>query len=178
MIRFEKVSFDKYAEGCIMAFGEYRLNSNLIREKIVKSYKKIAIPERKTVQSAGYDFIWQFENTSFPSGESLVIPTGIKVRMDGVHAGTFLGILPRSSIGFKYKVMLANTMGIIDADYYNNEQNEGHIFIKLINDGNKEFLLETGKGYAQGIFIPYLTTDNDSASGERKGGIGSTDEKK
>lgn len=177
MIKFEKVSFEKYEEGCILAFGEHRLNSSFIRELIVNSYKNIVIPERKTVQSAGYDFIWQFENTNLPSGESVVVPTGIKVCMSGVHCNTFLGILPRSSVGFKYKVILANTMGIIDADYYNNQQNEGHIFIKLVNDGDKTFTLEKGKGYAQGIFIPYCITDDDSAFGERIGGVGSTDEK-
>lgn len=169
MIKFEKVSYDNYIESCDNLFG---LNSSFKRFEAEKSYENIIIPRRGTAHSAGYDFFWQFKDTVLKSGESIVVPTGIKAQMD---SNVFLSIFPRSGLGFKYKLGLYNTVGIIDADYYDNELNEGHIFIKIVNNGNKDLTLQRDKGYAQGIFMKYLTTSDDSTSGERKGGIGSTD---
>ena len=85
-------------------------------------------------------------------------------------------IFPRSSLGFKYKLMLNNTVGIVDSDYFYSD-NEGHIFIKIINDNNegKTVHIEKGTAFAQGIFVPFGITSDDCADGERNGGIGSTD---
>ena len=100
------------------------------------------------------------------------MPSGIRVR---INDDWFLGVVPRSSIGFKYRVQLDNTIGIIDADYYN-AKNEGHIFIKITNDGkgDKVMNLETGDAFAQGIFLMYGITEDDDVDTEREGGIGST----
>ena len=84
-------------------------------------------------------------------------------------------LFPRSSLGFKYFTRLANTIGVVDADYYNNEGNEGHIFIKIRNEGESTLHISAGEAFAQGVIIPYLTMDNDDSSNIRKGGIGSSD---
>ena len=86
----------------------------------------------------------------------------------------FLALLVRSSMGFKYNIRLCNQVGIVDSDYYNNPDNEGHMFIALKNEGEKIFTINKGDKYAQGIFQKYLLTDDDEATGSRTGGIGST----
>jgi dUTP pyrophosphatase len=142
-------------------------------EKVLKEkceYEDIEIPRRSTKHSAGYDFISPFDFELQP-GEIIKVPSGIKADMNGDE---FLAILVRSSMGFKYNVRLCNQTGIIDSDYYNNEDNEGHIFIALKNEGEKVFKVEKGGKYAQGIFLKYLLTDDDVADGKRKGGFGST----
>ena len=104
-------------------------------------------------------------------GQSIKIPTGIKCQFNDNN--WVLTIHPRSSLGFKYQIGLANTTGIIDSDYINAD-NEGHIMIKLVNRGDKVFSAECGDKIAQGIFLPYGITIDDEASGERNGGFGST----
>lgn len=110
-------------------------------------------------------------------GGILTIPTGIRCEMS---EGWSLWLLPRSGHGFKYGVGLANTVGIIDSDYYF-ANNEGHIFVKLVVNenviGDKEFSIKEGDSFCQGIFVPYGMIDNDTTDGERVGGFGSTDEK-
>ena len=91
-----------------------------------------------------------------------------------MNGDEYLAILVRSSMGFKYNVRLCNQVGIVDSDYYNNPDNEGHIFVALKNEGDKVFKVEKGDRYAQGIFQKYLLTDDDDADGERTGGFGST----
>ena len=86
----------------------------------------------------------------------------------------YLAILVRSSMGFKYNIRLCNQVGVIDYDYYNNTDNEGHIFIKIQNEGNEPLNIDKGDRFAQGIFTKYLLTDDDIASGDRTGGLGST----
>lgn len=160
--KFFKVSIDQFEK----AVGE---------KYSQEMFDKITLPVRATAGSAGYDFITPFDVTLKP-GESIVIPTGIrcKIKNDWV-----LQIYPRSGLGFKYRCQLANTVGIIDSDYFYAE-NEGHIMIKITNDSKGEKLLEVkrGQGFAQGIFIPYGICADDETDGVRKGGFGSTDEKK
>ncbi|MBQ1495786.1 MAG: deoxyuridine 5'-triphosphate nucleotidohydrolase [Bacilli bacterium] len=142
-------------------------------EKVLKDkcdYEDIKLPERSTKHSAGYDFISPFDFELNP-GETIKVPSGIKVCM---NEDEYLAILVRSSMGFKYNIRLCNQVGIIDSDYYNNPDNEGHMFIALKNEGEKVFKVEKGGKYAQGIFQKFLLTDDDEASGERKGGFGST----
>ena len=142
-------------------------------EKVLKDkceYSDIKIPVRSTKTSAGYDFISPFAFELQP-GETIKVPSGIKVAM---NEDEFLAILVRSSMGFKYNIRLCNQVGIVDSDYYNNPDNEGHMFIALKNEGDKVFSVEKGDRYAQGIFQKFLVTDDDEASGERTGGFGST----
>ena len=113
-----------------------------------------------------------FTFTAAP-GETVKIPTGVRVKID---EGWVLGIYPRSSLGFKYRLTLNNTVGIIDSDYYGAE-NEGHIFIKMTNCGDIPLKVEAGGAFAQGIFTPYGITYDDDAATLRTGGLGSTDKK-
>lgn len=135
-------------------------------------YDGIILPKRATTGSAGYDFFAP-DTISLNVGETIKVPTGIRVK---IEQGWVLKIYPRSSLGFKYRLTLDNTVGIIDSDYFN-AQNEGHIFIKMTNCGDKPLVIEKGKGFAQGIFLEYGITYDDDASNERIGGIGSTDKK-
>lgn len=134
-------------------------------------YNAIKLPVRATLRSAGYDFHAPFGFTLSP-GDSIVIPTGIKFY---TFAHEFLMIAPRSSHGFKYFARLANTVAIGDADYYDNPDNEGHYFIKLRNEGDKDWTVEKGDRFAQGIILPFAITDDDTPLSEkRQGGLGST----
>lgn len=131
-----------------------------------------ALPKRQTKNSAGYDF-YALEDVLIQKGLGGLLRTGIKVHMP---PDEHLEIHIRSSYGMKYGMRLANGVGIIDADYYNNPDNEGEILIKLINDGTGDVMIHKGERFAQGIFVKHYLTDNDDATGERKGGVGSTSE--
>lgn len=134
-------------------------------------YSKILHPKRGTKKSAGYDFFSPVE-LIIPAHEMAKVPTGIKVCMNDDE---ILSIYPRSSIGFKTGIRLANTVGIIDADYYNNNNNEGHIFIKFYNPTDTDYKINIGDKIAQGIFTKYLIVDDeDEILTERNGGLGST----
>lgn len=134
-------------------------------------YDTIKIPRRATKYSAGYDFFAPYSFALEP-GCSAKIPTGIRVSLD---ENKVLFIAPRSSLGFKYRVQLDNTIGVIDADYYNSD-NEGHIWIKITNDSKKgeQVVIKQGEAFAQGIILEYFKTDDDNADGVRNGGLGST----
>ena len=134
--------------------------------------EEIPLPKRATAGSAGYDFVSPVDVT-IPGGETALIPTGIRAEME---QGWVLMLFPRSSLGFKYSMRLANTVGVIDSDYYN-AKNEGHIHLKLINDSRDGRTLEVraGDAVAQGIFLPFGVTTDDQAGGAREGGFGSTD---
>jgi len=134
------------------------------------NYEDIILPKRSTKNSAGYDFYSLYDITIKPN-ERVVIPTGIKVCM---NENEFLGIYIRSSLGFKYNIRMCNQVGIIDADYYNNSENEGHIFVCLMNEGDKVLEIKKGDRIVQGIFMPFLITDDDKTTDIRMGGIGST----
>ena len=178
---FEKVSFkqffdamkDEFYEKMCAAIGNRSEEgfSDFVRD----IYDKIQLPTRATSGSAGYDFKAPFGFSLLP-GQTIKIPTGIRVKID---EGWWLGCLPRSGLGFKYRLQLNNTMGVIDSDYYDSD-NEGHIFAKVTNDSNegKELTVEAGSGFMQAIFIPYGITYTDNAEGVRNGGMGSTDAKK
>lgn len=135
----------------------------------------VLLPKRATRKSAGYDFFSPLEFTLAP-GEEIKFPTGIKVYLPD---NEYLDIRPRSGHGFKYYIRLANTTGVIDADYYNNQDNEGHIWVKIRNESNssgKTLTVNLGDAVCQGIFLEYKLADGDSLDNgdERVGGIGST----
>lgn len=135
------------------------------------NYDDLLLPKRNTKYSAGYDFYIPFDIEIKP-GEIVKIPTGIKSSME---EDEFLGIYIRSSLGFKYNIRLCNQVGIIDYDYYNNIDNEGHIFVKLKNEGDVSLYLKKNDRFVQGIFQRYYTVENEGEiSNNRVGGIGST----
>ncbi|HHU55163.1 MAG TPA: dUTP diphosphatase [Acholeplasmataceae bacterium] len=131
------------------------------------------IPKRSTSGSAGYDFYLP-ENITINPNEIKVVDTYIKAYMENDE---FLAIFIRSSMGIKKGLRVVNSVGIIDSDYYNNPENGGHIKIALKNESSETINLEAGERIAQGIFLKYLTVDNDAATNIRQGGIGSTDKK-
>lgn len=136
-----------------------------------RAYERLQLPRRATSGSAGYDF---FSPVSFclAPGEQILLPTGIRVRMQN---GWVLQCFPRSGLGFKFRLQLNNTVGIIDSDYYGSD-NEGHIFCKLLNDSRegKTVQVEAGQGFMQGVFLPFGITEDDDAAALRNGGFGST----
>ena len=136
------------------------------------AYSDIILPKRATSGSAGYDFFAPFSFSLNPN-ETIKVPTGIRCK---INEGWVLSIYPRSSLGFKYRLTLDTTVGIIDSDYFNAD-NEGHIFVKMTNLGDKPLSVEKGKAFCQGIFTPYGITYDDDATSSRTGGIGSTDKK-
>ena len=166
-MKFEKVSLDTFIrevrESYLWKYREYT------DEELEIFYNRIQLPERSTAGSAGYDFVNPF-NTIELNTTNVEIPTGIKVQLD---PDKILMLAPRSSSA-RNGYMFSNTLGIIDSDYYNNEENEGHIMIALLNYGKETVSLEKGERVAQGIFSKYLITNDDDATGIRTGGIGST----
>lgn len=128
------------------------------------------LPKRSTKHSAGYDFFSPIDAEIMP-GATLNIRTDIKVEMNDDEV---LFILPRSSYGYKYSMSLVTTMSVIDADFINNKVNEGNISIKIKNNGTEPMYLVKDEAFAQGIFVKYLTTDDDDVTDVRTGGIGST----
>ncbi|MDP4118046.1 MAG: dUTP diphosphatase [Bacillota bacterium] len=158
--QFEKVSYQQFINDWKDTF-----------DNETDVYDEIEFPKRATSGSAGYDFYSPLDFTLNP-GETIKIPTGIRVKIED---GWVLKIYPRSGLGFKYRLQLNNTVGIIDGDYYNSD-NEGHIFIKITNDTNEDKVItvKKGDGFAQGIFVEYGITVDDTAQGVRNGGFGST----
>jgi len=157
MNKFEKISKNEYSK---------------LRGAFVK-YEDLKLPTQATKFSAGFDFYATF-NFELKPGEAIIVPTGIKCQLDN---DKFLGIYPRSGLGFKNFVRLANTVGIVDSDYYNNEKNEGQIFIKIRNEDLKKKLeIKIGDAFAQGIIQQFFVTDDRIISDTvRAGGMGSTD---
>lgn len=162
---FEKVSEERFLNDFTDAFPEYT------KDDAKKVYDDLMLPKRATKKSAGYDIFMPITVTLKPN-ETVKIPTGIRVSMREDYV--FM-IYPRSGLGFKYRLQLNNTVGIIDADYYDSD-NEGHMFVKLTNDTNEEktVTMEKGTGFAQGIFMQYGITDDDDVEAIRNGGFGST----
>lgn len=163
--KFEKISLKQFIDDWINTFG------NRPDDIITEIYNNIELPLRATSGSAGYDFYCPVAFTLQP-GQTIKIPTGIKCKME---EGWVLKCYPRSSLGFKYRLQLNNTVGIIDGDYIHSD-NEGHIFLKMTNNTNEGQLLKikTGDAVAQGIFVEYGITYDDNAEGIRNGGFGST----
>ena len=157
MRKFEKVSIDE--------FSKYY-------DKTM--YEEYDLPKRMTRHSAGYDFL-AIEGFTIKPGEIKKIPTGYKATFGNDE---MLMILVRSSMGFKYNVRMTNQVGIIESDYYNNINNEGHMFVSLQNEGDRDFVVKKGEGYAQGIFSKFLICDDDITTNERQGGLGSTNKER
>ena len=159
MNKFEKISFE-----------QFEADSNFKNTQEI--YDNLKIPSKATIGSKGYDFFAPAGFTLRP-GCSLKIPTGIKCQLED-DKGLF--IFPRSGLGFKYMVQLANTIGVIDVDYYNNEGNEGHIFIKIRNGGTETVKVGAGEAFAQGIILKCYDAENEEEQPLqiRKGGLGST----
>lgn len=142
--------------------------------EVVSSFvdRGVILPTRSTAGSAGYDFrVLTDEPIIIKPHETHVFHTGIKAYM---QEDEVLTLHIRSSAGIKRGLMISNCVPIIDHDYYNNEQNEGEIMIALTNYANKFVQIENNDRVAQGIFMKYLTVDNDNVTTERTGGIGST----
>ena len=132
----------------------------------------VSLPVRGTLQSAGYDFFCPKDITVMPGATEKII-TGIKAYM---QPGEVLMLFPRSSYGIKHNIVLANTVGVVDADYYNNPDNGGNIIIAIRNNGNHPLKIGAGERFAQGVFFPFLPADNtETLHKERVGGVGSTD---
>ena len=140
--------------------------------EVVTAYENqgVQLPKRKTTESAGYD-IECAEAVTIAPGEMKLVPTGLKAFM---NYDEYLAIHIRSGMAVKRRLMLVNSTGIIDSDYYNNADNEGHIMIAYYNTNDQAYTLEKGERIGQGIFMKYLTVNDDAASGIRTGGIGST----
>ncbi len=136
------------------------------------SGKELLLPKRKTVYSAGYD-IYSAEDATLLALTTTLIPTGLKAYM---QPDEYLGLHMRSGLAVKYNLSLINGQGIIDADYYNNESNEGHILIAVFNHNPKEIFISKGTRIVQAIFYKYLIADGDNEQGKMKriGGLGST----
>lgn len=162
--KFEKVSMEQFVTDWMDTFGG-------TREAAEAVYETLKLPKRATKGSAGYDFYSPLDFTLHP-GETIKIPTGIRASMREDYV---LMCFPRSGLGFKFRLQLNNTVGIIDSDYYYSD-NEGHIFIKLTNDSNEGKILvqAAGSGFAQGIFLPFGITEDDEVTEVRNGGFGST----
>lgn len=169
--KFSLISEKRWIEDWISTFELTEMGT---REKAKEEYTSLKLPLRATEGSAGYDFYTPFDIELKP-GESVKIPTGIRCKME---PGYVLLIVPRSSLGFKYGLMLVNTIGVIDSDYYGSD-NEGHIFIKMINTNNEGKIVKLKKGdaVAQGLFTAYGITVDDEVTDKRNGGVGSTNEK-
>lgn len=171
--QFEKVSLDQFQKDWINTFysNTDTINQDEVKQEITEIYQRIKLPKRATIGSAGYDF-YSPMTFSLAPGETIKIPTGIRVRIEN---GWVLKCYPRSGLGFKFRLQLNNTVGIIDSDYYDSD-NEGHIFCKMTNDSNegKTVTIEEGMGFMQGIFIAYGITFDDEVNEIRNGGLGST----
>ncbi len=163
--KFHKVSRQQFEKDWSAAFPE------VTTAEMRRIYEGLRLPQRATKGSAGYDFFAPAAFTLNPK-ETLKIPTGIRVE---IQEGWVLQLFPRSSLGFTYRLQFNNTVGIIDSDYFESD-NEGHIFIKMMNASTegKIVQLRPGDGFAQGIFLPFGICEDDAVQERRNGGFGST----
>ena len=163
--RFHKVSVEQFLSVMKEEFPEYT------EEEIRRIHASIMLPRRATRGSAGYDFFAPYAFSLKP-GASIKVPTGIRAEME---EDWVLKLYPRSSLGFKYRMQMNNTVGIIDSDYFYSD-NEGHIMAKITNDSKegKAMEISAGMGFMQGIFLEYGITVDDDACEVRNGGFGST----
>ncbi len=159
---------ERVAKFELVSLKEFQRNFS---NDVFEIYTKLRLPARATKYSAGYDFYSPFDFCLKP-GKSIIIPTGIKVNM---RSDYFLMLVPRSGLGFKFKLQLDNTLGVIDADYYYSK-NEGHIFVKITNDNreNSDLHIKRSDAFIQGVFLKFGITNDDEAKQKRDGGLGST----
>lgn len=163
-MKFEKVTLKQFTKDIKKHFPW------LEDDAIEVMWKNIKLPARATAGSAGYDF-YSPVSFSLDNGDTVTVPTGIRASIDN---GYFLMLVPRSGLGFKYGLALSNTIGVIDVDYFNAD-NEGHIMAKVYSDPKCGVLnVAEGDRFMQGIFVPYAVTNDDVTSGKRAGGMGST----
>ena len=160
---FEKVSIVQYREAMKEDFA------GMTDGEVEKAYEAVVLPKRSSAGSAGYDFFAPVAIRLEP-GESIRIPTAVRARIDD---GWVLMLFPRSGLGYRYRLRLDNTVGVIDSDYYGSD-NEGHIMAKITNEGSKTLELPAGKGFMQGVFMPYGITIDDDCEARRNGGFGSS----
>ncbi|MFM0877538.1 dUTP diphosphatase [Streptococcus suis] len=128
------------------------------------------LPKRETAHAAGYD-LKAAETVSLEPGEIKLVPTGVKAYM---QANEVLYLYDRSSNPRKKGLVLINSVGVIDGDYYGNPANEGHIFAQMRNITEETVVVEVGERIVQAVFAPFLLADGDQADGVRTGGFGST----
>lgn len=161
MIKFEKISKQQWGLDLVKLLATF----------LTESYSDIVLPERATRNSSGYDFFAPFSFNLAP-GDSITVPTGIRMVTD---EEVWLLAIPRSGLGCKFRLQLDNTVGDIDCDYWESD-NEGHIFAKLTNDGKegKRVDVAAGERFMQGILLPYRKVDGDNCQTPRNGGQGST----
>ena len=144
------------------------------RFEIAKGFENsgVIIPQRKTSKSAGYDIVALIdEDVYLNPGQSVNLATGLKACMEDDEV---MLLFIRSSLGIKKGITLSNSCAVIDADYYNNPDNDGHFILNVINTSNEVQCIPARSRVAQAVFVKYLTVDNDNATGERIGGLGST----
>ena len=167
-MRFEKVRYEAFEHDMM----QYR-PINFMGGEDKEAYDKIKLPERKTKYSAGYDICTPID-ISIPSGQRRVIPTGIKVVFEEDEMETWhLQMFVRSSVGIKDGVVLTNGTGVIDSDYQFGN-NDGDMMLALLNTSEKLVKYKAGDRICQAVFMIHGITSNDKASGDRTGGIGST----
>lgn len=171
-MRFEKVTDKQYIKDVI---GDNSVNFEIM-SAVIDEYNDIKLPQRAHYGDAGYDFFAPAD-IILDIGQTVKVATGIRVILDD---DKFLAIVPRSGLGFKYRLQLDNTIAVVDAGYSQSD-NEGHIFIKMTNDGKqgKRVEIKKGQAFAQGIIMKYFTVDNDEVNTEkRNGGFGSSDKER
>ena len=166
MSHFEKVSFEQWKADC----GVRGLPDSELKEW----FDAVKLPRQATSGSAGMDFFMPF-NLDFESGSRLKIATGVRWVTDPDERDRVLLIVPRSGLGFKYGIRLSNTVGVIDADYCDSD-NEGHIIVSLENPSETDLQLEEGRPFVQGIAVKYEVPEGAGSAEARNGGFGSTDE--
>ena len=167
--QFQKVSEEQFLKD-LEDSQNLNMDDPVVRHNAIFAYERlVSLPKRSTSGSAGYDFVSPIAFKVDP-GEKVIVPTGIRVQMSDFLV---LKVYPRSGLGFRYQMGLANTVGIIDSDYYWSE-NEGHIMIAVENRGKRTINIGGGDRFAQGIFVPFIVTDDDNAKEKRNGGMGST----
>lgn len=166
--KFEKVSLEEFMKDWCDTF-ELDASDADTRREIEGIYGSIELPKRATKFSAGHDFVSPLTFTLKPN-DTIKIPTGIRC---GIDTDWVLMIYPRSGLGFKYGINLMNQTAVVDADYYYSN-NEGHIFIKLVNRGDKIVTVKRDDKFTQGVFLPYGITEDDNVNDKRNGGLGST----
>ena len=169
MPHFEVVSFEQFKKDWMTVFEDEYWDTPEDAEEIKDIYNDIKLPSRSSTGSAGYDI---FSPVSFyiKPGESIMIPTGIRVYMP--QDMVFM-IYPRSGLGTKHRFIPCNLTGVVDSDFYYSD-NEGHIHMKMANDSDHVVTIDAGKAFCQGVFTKYYTVYGDNVSKKRNGGFGSS----
>lgn len=169
--KFEKVSFEQYLKDFKNLFPFQNFEDENVINEVRRIYDNIKLPTRSDDGSAGYDFYNNIEIVELDGGESIVVPTGIRCKM---NKGWVLLLVPRSGLGFKYGFRLHNTIGVIDSSYYGAD-NEGHIMAKFSHtSADNKLSIKEGDRFMQGIFIPYGIAEEVKPTNKRTGGFGSS----